>query len=189
MTVTESISAGILIALIVWIVKSTVGWVLKRKAISEAIMLDIKSRIELWRTNDIFLEGLVKEDSKEGGKIPYSALFAPSKNTLFNSLLSQLITFLPDKIAKISKLYDAFREADELLSGILRDITIWREKEHILDSDDIKYLRAKKDRISSYVSIFTKNPIVKLSDLPTDYRGIQGTEAITGTIPSESTSA
>jgi phage FluMu gp28-like protein len=80
-------------------------------------------------------------------------------------------------------MYASFREAEDLLSGFLRDVTIWKEKEHVLDESDIKYLKAKRDRIGSYVSIFDKNKIRTLSDLPSDYRGVQGTEAITGTIP------
>jgi hypothetical protein len=51
-----------------------------------------------------------------------------------------------------------------------------------MDSDDLKYIKAKRDRISSYIAIFTKNKIGKLNDLPKDYRGIHGTEVITGTI-------
>ncbi len=122
-------------------------------------------------------------DLSAGHVVPYTAIFQPSKDTLFNALLSEIIVYLPDQFAKISKIYAAFSEAEDLLFGILRDLTIWKEKAQILDESDIKYLKAKRDRIGSYVTIFIKNPIKGLGDLPSDYRGIQGTEAITGTIP------
>lgn len=185
MNATQSLAVGVLVALIVWIVKSGVGWILRRRAINEAILLDIRSRIEMWSTNKQFLDRLMDSDLSTGHKVPYSALFQPSKDTLFNALLSELIVYLPDQFAKISKIYAAFGEAEDLLFGILRDLTIWKEKSHIVDESDVKYLKSKRDRINSYVSIFSKQPIHSLCDLPSDYRGIQGTEAITGTIPNE----
>lgn len=183
MNATESLAVGVLVALVVWIFKSGVGWILRRRAIKGAILLDIQSRIEMWKTNEQFLYRLMDSDLCVGLKVPYSALFHPSKDSLFNSLLSETIIYLPDQFAKISKIYSAFREAEDLLLGILRDLTIWKEKSHTLDESDIKYLKAKRDRISSYVFIFNKRPIQSLMDLPGDYRGIQGTEAITATIP------
>jgi len=185
MNATESLAVGVLIALVVWIVKSGVGWILRRRAINEAILLDIRSRIEMWSTNKQFLDRLMDSDLSAEQEVPYSAIFQPSKDTLFNALLSETIVYLPDQFAKISKVYAAFREAEDLLFGILKDLTIWKEKAHVLDESDIKYLKAKRDRISSYVSIFKKRPIQNLGDLPGDYRGIQGTEVITGTIPNE----
>lgn len=183
MNATESLIIGVLVALVVWLVKSGVGWILRRHAISEAILLDVCSRIEMWSTNKQFLDRLTDSDLTVGREVPYTALFQPSKDTIFNSLLSEIIIYLPDQFAKISKAYSVFREAEDLLFGILRDLTIWKEKSHILDDSDIKYLKAKRDRIGSYVSIFNKQPMRSLGDLPNDYRGIQGTEAITGTIP------
>lgn len=185
MNATESLAVGILVALVVWLIKSGVGWILRRRAINEAIMLDVRSRIEMWSTNKQFLDSLMDSDLRAGHEVPYTALFQPSKDTLFNSLLSEIIVYLPDKFAKISKVYAAFSEAEDLLFGILRDLTIWKEKQHILDKSDIKYLKAKRDRICSYVLIFNRRPIRSLRDLPNDYRGIQGTEVITGTIPNE----
>ena len=185
MSVTESFSVGVLVALVVWLVKSVIGWFLRRKAIKEAILLDVQSRIEMWTSNKQFLDRLMDSDLSIGQVVPYTALFKPSKDTLFHALLSEVVTYLPDKFAKISKVYSAFREADELLFGILRDLTIWREKSHILDESDVKYLKAKRDRITSYVSVLSKNPIKKIEDLPVDYRGIQNTELITGTIPNQ----
>lgn len=184
MTATESLTIGILGALIVWLIKSMVGWVLRRRAINEVILLDIQSRIDSWNNNKKFLDRLIS-DIHTGHKIPYTALFQLSEASFFNDLLSEIIAYLPDHFAKISKVYTAFKEADELLSGILRDLTIWKEKDYILDDSDVRYLKAKSDRISSYVFIFNKKPIANLSDLPNDYRGIQGPEAITGTIPNE----
>jgi hypothetical protein len=185
MTATESLEVGVLVALIVWLVKSGVGWVLRRRAINEAIMLDIQSRIDSWTTNKNFLDRLMDSDLRTGHLVPYTALFQPSEANLFNALLSEIIVYLPDQFARISKIYTAFREAEDLLSGILRDLTIWKEKAHLLDESDVKYLKAKRDRVGSYVSIFTRKPMTNLSDLPNDYRGIQGTEAITGTIPND----
>lgn len=185
MNALESLAVGILVALIVWLVQSVVGWVLRRRAISEAIVLDIQSRIDSWATNKLFLDRLMDSDLRVGKTVPYTALFQPSNDTLFKALLSEIIVHLPDQFARISKMYGAFREAEELLAGILRDITIWKEKAHVLDDSDIKYLKAKRDRIASYVSIFGKRPIGKLRDLPNDYRGIQGTEVITGAIPNQ----
>lgn len=185
MNVSESLAVGILVALVVWLVKSGVGWILRRRAINEAIMLDVCSRIEMWSTNKQFLDRLMDSDLSAGHEVPYTALFQPTKDTLFNSLLSEIIVYLPDQFAKISKVYAAFSEAEDLLFGILRDLTIWKEKTHILDESDIKYLKAKRDRVGSYLSIFNRRPIRSLGDLPNDYRGIQGTEAITGTIPNE----
>jgi len=183
MTATESLAVGVLVALLVWLVKSGVGWLVRRRAIDEAILLDIQSRIDFWDTNKSFLDRLMDSDLRAGHPVPYTALFQPSDDTLFKALLSEIIVYLPDKFAKISKIYTAFSEAEDLLSGVLRDLSIWKEKVHILDESDVKYLKAKRDRVGSYVSIFDKKPITKLSDLPNDYRGIQGTEAITGTIP------
>jgi len=182
MNASESFAVGVLGALLVWLVKSGVGWFLRRRAIYKAILLDIQSRVELWSSNKQFLNKLVDSDLSIGREVPYTALFQPSKDSLFHSLLSETIIYLPDLFAKISKIYAAFQEAEELLLGILRDLTIWKEKSHILAKSDVDYLKAKRDRINSYESIFNKRPIISLCDLPGDYRGIQGTEAITGTI-------
>ena len=183
MNATESLAVGILVALTVWLVKSAVGWILRRRAIGEAMLLDIRSRIDSWATNKAFLDRLLESDFRAGQTVPYTALFEPPNATLFNALLSEVIVYLPDQFARISKMYASFREAEDLLSGFLRDVTIWKEQGHVLDESDIKYLKAKRDRIGSYVSVFDKNKIGTLRDLPSDYRGVQGTEAITGTIP------
>ena len=185
MTATESLAVGVLVALIAWLLKSMVAWILRRRAISEAIILDIQSKIDSWATNKNFLDRLIDSDLRVGHPVPYTALFKPSEATLFNALLSEIIVYLPDQFAKVTKLYGAFGEAEDLLSGILRDLTIWKEKAHVLDESDVKYLKAKRDRVGSYVSIFNKNLITSLSSLPSDYRGIQDTAAITGTIPND----
>lgn len=185
MDATESLAVGVSIALVVWIVKSVVGWILRRRAVNGAILLDIQSRIEMWTTNMQFLDRLMDSDLLVGQEVPYTALFQPSKDSLFKSLLSEIIVYLPDKFAKVSKVYVAFREAEDLLLGILSDLTIWKEKHHKLDDSDIKYLKAKRDRVGSYVSVFNKKSIKTLRDLPVDYRGIHGTEIITGTIQNE----
>lgn len=182
MTFTDTLTMGILIAVLGWVIKSFIGLTLRRKAIGKALLFDIQSTIGNWDNNIQFLDKLIDNKLKVGFVVPYTSLPQSSKLTLFDTLLSELISHLPDHFPNVSKLYSAFKEADELLAGILRDITSWKEQEHELSEDDIKYLKAKRDRISSYVSIFKKKEISKLSDLPTDYRGIQGTEAIIGTI-------
>ena len=185
MTALESLVVGILVAVLVWLIKSVIGLMLRRKAIKDALLLDIRSRINSWETNKSFLDGLIDNELRLGRKVPYTAMFRQSKTTLFDALLSEIITHLPDHFPNISKMYSAFKEAEDLLAGILRDMTLWKEQNHLLDESDIKYLRAKRDRIVSYVQIFKRKEIKGLQDLPVDYRGIQGTEAITGTIPNE----
>ena len=183
MTASEALTVGVLVAVVGWVIKSLIGLFLRRRAIVGALLLDIQTRISTWDTNKRFLDRLIDNDMKSGEIVPYTALFQLSKSTLFDALLSELISHLPDHFPNVSKIYGAFNEAEELLTGILRDITIWKEKERKLSEEDLKYLRAKRDRIASYVSIFKRKGIRKLGDLPTDYRGIQGTEVITGTIP------
>lgn len=183
MTASETLATGVLVAIVGWAIKSLVGLYLRRKAIVGALLSDIQTRIDSWDTNKRFLDRLIDTDMKPGQEVPYSALFEPSKSTLFDALLSELITHLPDHFPNVSKLYGAFKEAEDLMAGILRDITIWKEEQHILSEGDIRYLRAKRDRIVSYVFIFKKKEISRLAELPTDYRGIQGTELVTGTIP------
>lgn len=182
MTATESLAIGVLVSLIVWLVKSGTGWILRRNAITEAILLDIQSRVNFWTTNKNFLDRLIDSDLRVGHPIPYTALFQPSQATLFNALLTEMVVYLPDQFARTSKVYAALGEAEDLLSGIFRDLTIWKEQAHILDDSDVKYLKAKRDRVSSYILIFNKKTISKLSDLPDDYRGIYGTEVVASTI-------
>ncbi len=183
MTFSESLVVGVLVAIVGWIIKSVVGLFLRRRAIAGALLLDIQTRIDNWNRNMQFLNGLVNTDLKAGATVPYTALFQASQTTLFDSLLSELISHLPDHFPSLSKIYGAFKEAEELLAGLLRDISVWKEKAHPLSEEDIKYLRAKRDRIASYVAIFNKQPITALNSLPKDYRGVQGTEAITASIP------
>lgn len=178
----ESLTVGMLVAIGGWVIKSLVALYLRRTAIVGALLLDIQTRIGGWDTNKIFLDKLIDIDLKLGESIPYTALFQPAQTTLFDALLSELISHVPDHFPNLSKIYGAFKEAEQLLAGILQDISIWKEQAHRLSVDDIKYLRAKRDRIVSYVAVFKKKDINKLADLPTDFRGVQGTEVVTGAI-------
>lgn len=186
MNVSQSLVVGIGVALFVWVLKVVVTSVMRRKALKDALLADIRSRIGQADTNEQFLRTLIEQDIKAGCQVPYTANFEPSSTTLFDALLSELISLLPDHFANLSKIYAAFKELEQLLAGILRDLTIWKETGKRLDADDVRYLRAKRERISSYVLILKAHRIAGLRDLPTDYRGIHGTEAITGTIPSVS---
>jgi hypothetical protein len=185
MTFSEALGVGILVAVIGWALKSLIGLYLRRKALKGALLIDIQSRISVWNSNKAFLDRLVDADIKPADKVPYTAFYQPSKESLFTALLSELMSHLPYQFPHISKIYGAFNEVEELLIGFFRDITKWKENSHVLSEADIRYLRAKRDRISSYVAIFNKAEIRKLSDLPKDYRGIHGTEVVTGTITSD----
>ena len=178
----ETLTVGILVAIGGWVIKSIVGMYLRRRAIVGALLLDIQTRTTGWDTTQKFLEKLIDIDLKPGKSVPYTALFEPAQTTIFDALLSELISHLPDHFPNLSKIYAAFKEADQLLVGILRDISIWKGTGHTLSDEDIKYLRAKRDRIISYIAVFKKRDIKSLSDLPTDYRGVQGTEVVTGAI-------
>jgi hypothetical protein len=179
----ESLIVGILGAIIVWLVKSLVGLYLRRQAIKSALLTDIQTKIITWVGNKKFLDELIKSKLAEDQEVPYTAHFQAPLTTLYDVLLIQIISHLPDHFTDISKMYSAFKEADELLEGVLQDLTIWKEQRHKLKKEDIDYLVAKRDRIASYVDKFKEREIRTLSDLPQDYQGVQGAEVVTKTIP------
>ena len=182
MSASQALVVGVLVALFGWLLKSSIGWYLRRMAISDALLSDIRRQMESWQRNEKFLDRLLDSDLSVGKKVPYSARFDPPKRNLFDALLSELVSHVPYHFGNLSKIYATFREAEELLSGILQDLTVWKQRGRELSKSDIDYLKAKRSRIKSYVEIFTRQPLSKLSDLPSDYRGIQGTETVTARI-------
>jgi len=178
----ETLIIGVLITIVGWIITSFYGFERRRRAIARALILDIQTRIQAWNTIKTFLDHLIDNDIKVGWKIPYTALFQLSEPTPFDvlSLLPVILHYY--HFSNILKTYYAFKEAEKLLTSLLRDITIWKEDEHVLSKEDIKYLCAKRDQIVSYISIFKQKEINKLGDLSKNYRGIQGTEGIISTI-------
>lgn len=179
----ESLIVVILGAIVVWLVQSLVGFFLRRQAIESALLADIQTKEINLVGNKKFLDELIDNKIAEDEEVLYTAHFQAPKTTLYDVLLTQIISHLPDHFTAISKIYTAFKEVDELLEGILQDLTIWKEQHHKLKKEDIDYLGAKRDRIASYVSKFNEREIRTLSDLPQDYRGVQGPEIVTKTIP------
>ena len=119
MTPTESIGVGILVAIVVWLVKSGIGFVLRRGAIRDALIFDIRSRI-VTITGDVdFLDELVDLKIKVGTTIPYSARYELPKYRLFEALLPDIVSHLPIYFSHILEMYSAIKGANELTHGIL----------------------------------------------------------------------
>jgi hypothetical protein len=75
------------------------------------------------------------------------------------------------KLLKIIKFYKAFWELEVLIEGFMADMAKWKDQKRVLSTSDIEYLSLKKERIIKLCNILAQKEILKLDDLPDDYRG------------------
>ena len=119
------------------------------------------------------------EECRAGEQVVFSAHQVSVDYSFYGNLQREIVTHLPDYLARLEKFYAALRDVDDLVNGLFEDVLRWRRKGHVLTTADVAYLRSKKERVESYTGLLCEKHLESLRDLPSDFRGPWGTEPVT----------
>ena len=175
MNSSEKLLIGILTVIIGWIITNVILFFLKRYRLKCAIIADIQHHLMGAKEAKVFLFNYFEKNIKEGHNINYPTVFTRSEYELYNSIQKELIDYFGKKnLLKIIKIYSCLWESEAWLVGLTNVFVKWSTENRKLSSEDINFLRDRKDRIIKLLDIITEKKINKLKDLREDYRGHPG---------------
>ena len=174
MTASEAFLVGLGGALAVWLIKIVITTLLRRKALSDALIFDLRERRQRLSDDCNFLETLVESKLELGKAVPYTARFTFNEPHLFRTSMPEVIAYMPDRFTSVATTYSAFVDANHLISGLVDDLTTLMRQRTQLNREDIKMLRARKDRVCSYRDAMNATSFSDLKELPRDYEVLKG---------------
>lgn len=169
----EKIWSGILISLVAWMITNVSIFFLKKNRVSTALVTDIKLRISGMKEYQSFLDKLFSEYVGVGKVIEMGAYFTGEGYELYKSLQQDLIKYYGKRnLENIIKFYKYSFELDTLVSGLLTDICKYNDNKTSLSVGEVKLLANRKERIIRIINILAGKEIMKIKNLPYDYRGL-----------------
>jgi len=175
----EKIWTGILISLVAWMTTNASIFFLKKKRVDAAILTDIKLRISGMKEYQVFLDKLFSEYVGVEKIIEMGAYFTGEGYELYKSLQQDLIKYYgKSNLENIIKFYKYSFELDTLVCGLLTDIGKYKDNKTSLSADEVKILANRKERIVRIINVLAAKEIVKIKNLPYDYRGLTDSASI-----------
>jgi hypothetical protein len=134
-----------------------------------ALLDDI--RTQLTNANEVVadLEKLVDRFVGPGRTVDQSGHYIITEYELFKALQTELITYFPARVGRITRFYRHLQEMDILLKRFYEELTGFKESQKRLTEKDAAYLQGKFGRIVDMKNTLPTAPLSSLKQLPTAY--------------------
>lgn len=177
MSLSEKLLISILAALTVWLLTSAIGHFIRRGRLRAALLEDIKLHVAGAEHQQNAVRKLIKQHAIVGHQIPFPIYYNVGDFLLYRSLQKDLTRYLRSKeLVKVIKYYQALWELDVCINGLASVLGAWERDAIKLTNLHINHLNNRKERIDSLCKVLSGQEIRDISDLPDDYRNVEGPE-------------
>jgi len=179
MSLTDSLLATIVGAIVVWLITTTASHFLKKSKLRAALLADVTINIGGVKAQRLAVAKLVEDHAIEGQKLKFPISYKVGEYLLYKSIQHDLLDYLSKaELVKVVKFYQTMWELDIAINGIASTLGTWERDGIALSSEQVNHVKKRKERIDSFCKIICSKEIGKLTDLPDDYRSIKGPETV-----------
>jgi hypothetical protein len=179
MSVTDSLLATILGALVVWLITTLVSHFVKKTRLRAALLADITINIAGAKEQRAAAAKLIENHVVEGHKLPFPIFYTVGEYLLYKSIQKDLPEYLSKaELVKVVKFYQALWELDATTNSLASTLGRWERDGIVLSKEQVAHAKRRKERIDSLCEVLSGKEIRKLSDLPDDYRSVKGPETV-----------
>jgi hypothetical protein len=166
-------------ALIIWAVQQIISHNIRKSRFRGGLLADINLHIDGAKEQREGVKTLVEDTAQEGQKLPFPISYVRDPYNFYTSNQKELpIYFSEAELIKVIKFYQAIKELDISINGIADTLGIWERDKRELTDKDIKHLKKRMARIESFCNVICVKEIMKISELPDDYRKVKGIETV-----------
>lgn len=174
----NEIVAAVVGGFVAWVAVQGVGYYVVRSRLITYLVVQANTRLQSAHSNREWLERLGSEHSVVGVTATLAPRYSPDHAEDLHESRDLVLRYLSrSEIERVTKFLSYLWEAEYLTEGICEAIGDCARRATPLVADDCRYLRDKVARVSSIVSKWPRS-IKNLDELPIDYAGVQGPDAV-----------
>ena len=174
----NEIAAAVIGGFVGWVAIQSVSYFVVRSRLITYIVVQANSRLQSSHSNCKWLQKLANDHSAAGVIATDAPRYSPDHAEDLHESRELILRYLSrSQIERVTKFLSYLWEAEYLTEGVCDAIGAYAKGGRPLVADDCQYLRDKVGRVTSIVSQWPRS-INSLEDLPIDYAGVQGPEAV-----------